>query len=302
MRLWSLLILCSLILFNSCGSDRRKGPSDTLSSGELTISADETYKPIIEQQKNVFDSSYPEARITINYKPEQACIQDFLDEKVRLILVARDLTGDEKKFLEENKVVPTSLAVARDAIAVIVNNDSKDSILAMAQLKGILTGQYPEKYTVVFDNSGSSTYRFIQDSLMGGQQLGANVFAAKTNEAVVDYVTQNKNALGFVGFSYVNAGNTAEQEWTDRVRVVAMEDTSGLAFHRPYQAYIALQNYPLTRNLYYVKSENYPGLGTGFANFLATERGQLIFKTAMFFPLRSNIVIKDAAITNKPLR
>lgn len=302
MRLRVFLIICSFIFLAACGSDNAKGPSDTLTSGELTISADETYKPIIEAQKNMFDSSFPEAHVTINYKPEAECIQDFLDEKVRLILVARDLTASEKKYCEEKKIVASSLAVARDAVAVIVNNASQDSILALAQLKGILTGQYPKKYTVVFDNSGSSTFRFIQDSLMGGQKLGANVFAAKSNEAVVDYVAKNENAIGFVGFSYVNAGNTAEQEWTSEVRVVAIEDTSGRGFHRPYQAYVALQSYPLTRDLYYVKSENYAGLGTGFANFLATERGQLIFKTAMFFPLRSNIVIKDAAITNKPLR
>lgn len=297
-----LIVICSLFLFTACGSEESKGPSDTLSSGELTISADETYRPIIEAQKNVFDSSYPEAHITINYKPEADCIKDFLEEKVRLILVARDLTPEEQKYLEEKKVIANSLAVARDAIAVIVNNASKDTLLAMAQLKGILTGQYPEKYTVVFDNSGSSTFRFIQDSLMGGQKLGANVFAAKTNEEVVNYVAEHPNAIGFVGFSYVNAGNTAEQHWIDKVTVVALEDTSGLGFEKPYQAYIARQSYPLTRDLYYVKSENRPGLGTGFANFLATERGQLIFKTAMFMPLRSNIVIKDAAITHKPLR
>lgn len=302
MHLRVLIIICSLFVLTSCGSEQRNGPSDTVTSGDLLISADETYRPIIEAQKNVFDSSFPEAHVTIEYKPENECIQDFLDEKVRLILVARELTPSENSFLEQKKVLPFSLAVARDAIAVIVNNASKDSILAMPQLKGILTGQYPEKYTVVFDNSGSSTFRFIQDSLMGGQKLGANVFAAKTNEEVVNYVAENKNAIGFVGFSYVNAGNTAEQEWTDKVQVVALEDTSGLHFQKPYQAYIALQSYPLTRKLYYVKSETYPGLGTGFANFLATERGQLIFKSAMFFPLRSNIVIKDATISNKPLR
>jgi len=301
MRFKGFLILIGSIFAVSCGGPKQKGPSDTLTSGELTIAADETYRPIIEAQKAVFDSSFPDAHVTIKYQSEAACIQDFLDEKTRLILVPRDLTADEKKYCEGKKIVPSSLAVARDAIAVIVSNKSTDSLLAIAQLKGILTGEYPKKYTVVFDNSGSSTLRFIQDSLMQGRQLGANVFAAKSNEAVVDYVAKNENAIGFVGFSYVNAGNTADQQWTDQVRVVAVEDPKTGEFHQPYQAYIALQSYPFTRDLYYVKSETYPGLGTGFANFLATERGQLIFKTAMFFPLRSNIVIKDAAITHKPV-
>jgi phosphate transport system substrate-binding protein len=72
-----------------------------------------------------------------------------------------------------------------------------------------------------------------------------------------------------------------------------------MEFYKPYQAYIALRVYPLARNLFYINRETYPGLGTGFANFLSGERGQLIFHHAHLFPLQTNIVIRDAAISPK---
>ncbi len=69
---------------------------DTLSKGVIDISADETYQPIIEEQLQVFDSSFPDAKITIHYKPEAECFKDYFDNKARIILVTRGLTKAEK--------------------------------------------------------------------------------------------------------------------------------------------------------------------------------------------------------------
>ncbi len=293
-------VVTSLLLV-SCGNDGVKQPTDTLSSGNIKISVDETYKPIIEEQLKVFDSSFPEANITVEYKPEADCIKDFLNDTTRLILVTRELNADEKKVLESKKVVPTSLAIAKDAVAVIVNNNSADTVLSVSQVKGILTGIYKTKYTVVFDNQGSSTLRYVMDSLLPGQKLGANVFAAKSADSVIKYVANNEGAIGFVGVSSVS--DFADPEglaFIKDVKVVSILNDSLQKTYRPYQGYIAPNWYPLTRNLYFIHRETYFGLGTGFANFLARERGQLIFKQARLFPLRSNIIFREAAVNPNP--
>jgi len=280
--------------------------TDTLSKGTIDISVDETYKPIIEEEKRVFDSCYPEANITIHYKPEAECIKDYFDNKARIILVSRDLSKEEKTLCEQKQIYASSLPLALDAIAVIVNNTSADSEMGPNVLKGILTGEYKTKYTVVFDNQSSGMLRYITDSVLAGAKMGSNVFAAKSDSAVIDYVAQNPNAVGFVGLSYVcdPEDNSNSGLFIKNVRVVAMEnnphaavDNTGLRkFNQPYQAIIARQAYPLTRKLFYINRESYPGLGTGFANFLGREQGQLIFAHAHLFPLRMNIVIREAKI------
>jgi phosphate transport system substrate-binding protein len=285
-------------MLTACGDEKKQDkPQDTLSSGNIDISVDETYRPIVEEHSKVFDSSYPEAHVKVNYKPETECLKDFLEGKTRLILVTRMLDSMENIALEQKKIVPTSVAVAKDAIAIVLNNTSADTMLSIDQVKGILTGTYKTKYTVVFDNQGSSTVRYMLDSLIPGEKLGANVFAAKSNEDVIDYVSKNEGAIGFVGVSYVS--DFADPEglaFIKKVSIAALYNDSLKESYKPYQAYIAQGWYPLTRNLYYIKSETYPGLGTGFANFLATERGQLIFKQARLFPLRSNIIIREASV------
>ena len=291
-------VLFISVFILSC--DDTPKPTDTLSKGVIDISADETFRPMIEDQLKVFDSSYPDAKITVHYKSEEECFKDYFNNKARIILVTRGLSAAEKAVCEQKKIYATSMAVARDAVAVIVNNESTDTLMDVSVLKGILSGAYKTKYTVVFDNSGSSTVRFIKDSLLRKDTLGKNVFAAKGNNEVIDYVSKNPNAIGFVGMSYVyiNEDTSRAGMFIQNVKVVALND-KGFEFFKPYQAYIALRSYPLCRDLYYINSESYPGLGTGFANFLAAQRGQLIFNHSHFFPLRSNIVIRDAAINNQ---
>lgn len=291
------LAFLSVFLLSSC-ADEPKRPTDTLSAGHIDISVDETYEPVIKEQLKVFDSSYPNATINVHYKPEAECFKDFFDNKARIILVTRPLTKAEKELCDQKQIAPSSLALAKDAVAVILNKESTDSVLDITQLKGIITGVYKKKYTVVFDNQGSSTLRYITDSLIPGEKLGTNVFAAKSNNEVVDYVSKNPDAIGFVGLSYVSdtSDTTNTGKFISKVRVMPIRNEGDKKFYLPYQAYIALKSYPLTRNLYYINHESFAGLGTGFANFLTREQGQLIFAHANLFPLRMNIVIRDAAI------
>lgn len=52
--------------------------------------------------------------------------------------------------------------------------------------------------------------------------------------------------------------------------------------YKPYQAYIALNNYPLCRNIYAILNDPRNGLASGFASFLTSDRGQkIILKTGI---------------------
>ena len=292
-----LSFAAAAVIFTACHNDVKQ-PTDTMSTGSIAISVDETYRPVIEQQQKVFDSSYPEAKITANYKAEADCFKDFFSKKARLILVTRELTADEKTLCEQKKIVPTTVSLAKDAIAVVVNNSSEDTVMSIEYIKGILKGTInKKKYTVVFDDQSSSTVRYIIDSVLKGEQLGPNVFAAKGNDSVVNYVAKNPDAIGFVGLGYIGnpEGSTGNGEFISNVKVAAIWNDSMQQAYKPYQAYIAQGLYAFTRRLYYINSETYSGLGTGFANFLARERGQLIFAHAHLFPLKMNIVIRDAS-------
>lgn len=271
---------------------------DTLTTGAIDISADETYRQVIEAQSKVFDSSFPNAKVTIHYKPEAECFKDYFENKARIILVTRELTPAEKEIAKQQRFFASSLSLAKDAVCVLVNNKNPDSLLSVDQLKGMLTGVYKTPYKLVFDNQAGSLVRYIVDSVLAGKPLGKNVFAAKGARGVIEYVEQNPDAVGFVGLTDAVDSNDVNNtgEFINNVKVAAIYNDSVNAFRKPYIAYVALKEYPFVRKLYYVSRESYPGLGTGFANFLAGPRGQLIFAHAHLFPLKMEIVLRDVSI------
>ncbi len=290
-------MLFSLFMFFSCGSGSEV--KDNQTSGYIQISVDETYKPVMEQAIKVFESRYPDAHIRVEYKPEAECFKDYLEDTTRVIFVSRHLTEDEQNYAEQKQIVSRTLPLARDALAFIVAKDAKRNNFSKKQIKNILVGDSDAgDFQLVFDNKNSSTVRNIMDSVIPGQRLSENIFAAKGSEDVIDYVAGNPNAIGVVGVPWVaDVRDTNTIEFMTKVQVAGILPDSGTEFLRPYQAYIGLNTYPFTRNLYFISKETWIGLGTGLVNFLSRD-GQLIFKQSKLFPLQVNVLLKKTAIKN----
>jgi phosphate transport system substrate-binding protein len=295
----AVVVASALLLFAACGSNDVGTKNDeTNTRGEITIAVDESLKPVMEQQLKVWDSSYPQGKITAQYLPENECFDKLYANEARLIITTRDISPQEKDAYAANKIVTRSLDIAEDAIAVVLHPSSPDTLMTLGQLKAILEGNFVRTYTAVFDNGKSSMVRYITDSLIRDGKLSSNVYAAGNNDAVVDYVSKNPNALGIVGVSHIYDPEDASGlgKFKEGIKIAAMQNDSIGKFYQPFQGTIALHLYPLTRKRYFVSRETWQGLGTGFANFLSQQQGQLIFKKARMVPLRVALEVQEVEI------
>jgi phosphate transport system substrate-binding protein len=124
--------------------------------------------------------------------------------------------------------------------------------------------------------------------------------AANGSKAVVDYISRNENAIGFVGSSWVTNDQDPEQKaYQNKIRLALIEckkNCDSGSFAKPSQATITYDQYPLVRPLYYVLKENWNGLGTGFSNFLNLERGQLVFRRSYLVPAKMYFGIRTGNI------
>jgi len=276
-------------LFAACNSNRQKQrQNDTPSSGTIYISVDESFKPVIEQEIEVYHSSYPETNIVASYKSEADCFRDLQKDSTRMIIVARGLTKDETSYYEGKLYFQPQFSImAYDAVAVIVNIHNPDSVFTLADLKNILSGK--KNIMAVMDGrNATSTVRYLKDSLLKGGNFGSNVVAAKGSKAVVDVISKDEHAIGLVGLSWVGDVYEPEQQANlKKIRLGLVECTTCEEkdmYAKPSQATITYAQYPLTRPLYYILKENATALGTGFTNFMTMERGQLIFRRACLVP------------------
>lgn len=298
-----MIWLLAVGFFSHCGNQAsQKDTRDSPTSGTINISVDETFKPVIDSQIKVFEASFPGTKINAHYKAETDCIKDLSNDSIRMVIVTRGLNDKEERFMK-NKLgySPIQEKMAYDAITVIVNKQSKDTIFDMADIRSLVKGTSGYKYKVVMDGlSATSTVRYALDSLLKGQPFGPNVVAATSSQAVIDYVMNNSDAIGFVGINWIgNQEDVAQLSFTQKVKIASLECTScnPVAYVKPYQANIGLKRYPMIRGLFAILKENYDGLGSGFLNFLIYERGQLVFRKAYLWPTRMTFDIRNTNIS-----
>jgi hypothetical protein len=132
-------------------------------------------------------------------------------------VVGRRLTVEEMGYFESRGFKPPQKPlIAFDALAFIINPANPDSVFTVDQMRDLLTGKYAKwnqlnpksklgAVQVVFDNPLSGTLRYVKDSIIGnGMPLTTAASAVKTNAEVINYVKQNKNAIGIIAANWIS--------------------------------------------------------------------------------------------------
>jgi len=305
-RISEIWLRC-LIIFLLAGCGPNAGyvaPTDRFDKGSINISADESFKPVIDSQVLVYEAKYPGVKLNVHYKPEAECLKDLGVDSVRMVIVTRRFTPEEKQFmLDSLKVAPEQLSLAFDAIAVVVHPASKNYLFTMPELKQILKGNFKNNLIPVFDGlNATSTVRYIIDSVLRGDSLTSKALAAKSSEEVINYVSNHPEAVGFIGVSWIGDKDDAEQQrFLTKVKLAEIEsvDLPG-KYIQPVQANIYSGRYPMIRELLYILKENHrDGLGHGFKNFMTGEKGQLIFRRAYLVPAHMQFNVRAANLREK---
>jgi len=297
-----LLLICGCVSLVSCEDRDKNGKKlDTPTSGNITITADESVKPLCDVELETFHALYKKAHVNALYLPQAEAMKLFLEDSVKVTLSTRNLNAAETEFFKKKKIPVSATKIAYDAMALIVNNANSDSTLTLAQLNDIMHGKITsgnqinpsfskEKIQVIFDHSGSSTISYLTERFNLQGALPSNFYAVKTNPEVVNYVEKNKNALGVIGVSWISdRQDSTTIKFLGKIKVMALSPPDSIAdadqpFYQPYQAYIATRYYPLVREVFMLSREARNGLGTGFVSFVAGNSGQTIVKLSGLLP------------------
>ena len=152
-------------------------------------------------------------------------------------------------------------AVARDAVAIVVNPKCNVRSLTQAQVRGIFTGQYKTWKQVggkskkgfnanhAIDLAGrtgsSGTYDFFKTSVLLGVRQSARTRQYATSGMVRSAVARDAYGIGYVSFAYINR----------TIIGVGIAPASGKKSIGPSAKNVRAGTYPWWRYLYFV---NYP--------------------------------------------
>ncbi|MCM1137270.1 MAG: substrate-binding domain-containing protein [Duncaniella sp.] len=304
-------LVAATLMSVSCNKKAEQKPS-TLAK----IACDESFEKIMEQEIDVYEYIYPKEDVLAYYVPEAAAIDSIMAMgNVKTAVITRPLTEQEVSYLKSHKKVVHQQRIAVDALALIVNPANPVEILSSKDIAEILTGEVTRwdqvepcklgEISVIFDHQGSSTVKYMRDSLLNGKPFGPNVSAVKTNPDVFKAVAENKNAIGIIGVSWVASdmsgrdrsvaelaeatekSDTTTMDFNSDVKVLKVrgkvDGNEVMQAYKPYQAYIFDGSYPLYRSVYMVCTA--PG-GTShrFYSFVTGFQGQKIIQMTGILP------------------
>lgn len=303
-------------LFASCKDKPKNGRTDTYSSGTIKFVSDESFSPIIDEQREIFEFVYPKAKLLPIYTNELDGVNMLMKEQVYLAITSRNFTDKEAANLEARRFQPIAIPLAFDGLALIVNNSNPDTIISVNDIKQILSGKvakwkalYPnsklDSIEVAFDNKQSSTVHYCVDSLLGGKPINSpNIYAVDKSAEVIDFVEKHPNAIGIIGSNWLNdKRDTTNVTFKRNIRVMGVSRIHPATVEsswKPYQYYLWNGNYPLVRTIYALLNDPRHGLPWGFANFMSADsRGQRIFFKAGLLPYRGNMTVREVSVSDE---
>lgn len=306
------------VMCGGCMKYEKKANSST--TGTMTMVCDDTFRNIMEQEIDVFEYQYPDAHVLARYGTQGEALDSLLSLNTRTVVIARDLTKQERDFLKGKRRNVKSSKIAVDAVALIVNKDNPCSMLTTKEVGDILSGASTHwndlepsdlgEISVIFDDKSSSLVQFMRDSLLHGGELGPNVYAQGSIPAVVEVVSKNKNAIGVLGVTWITSdmktaemtreeiaqsvlsdepiqGATLNQE----VKVLKLRRPDEVTAYKPYQQNIFDGTYPLFRPIYMVTTGVSGSLASGFYTFVTGDIGQKIIMKTGIMPARTRIQV-----------
>jgi phosphate transport system substrate-binding protein len=288
-----LLLIGALFIlaFQGCTENKKDKKAvivDGFTSGTLAFAADESFSPIVDEEEYVFRALYPDAKPEIKYAPESQTINALMNDKVRVAIISRELDTTEVGILRRRALAPDINKFAVDAIALIVNQASNDTLISVKEVIAMLNGRAKTDKNIVFDNPNSSLVRYLKQISGNKDFTKKNIYALKSNKEVIKYVSTHPDAIGITGFAWLNDPDKDYADDVNKVKIMGVKDESNKTapneYFKPSQTTLVQHTYPLSRSLYIVDCTGRKGLGAGFASFLASERGQRIILKSGLLP------------------
>ncbi len=279
------LILFFAITLFSCNTDEKKKTETTTSSGTLKIMADDTFKPLLGTSAETFEAINPNAKITLEYLPQEQAITNLLKGQTDVVIAGRSLTKDEEVIIRNKGLILKVNQIAYDGLIFIRSKENKDTVISEDKITAILSGK--DKTRIVCDKSNSANIVYLKKRYNLSNEV-KNVGAAGSDSAVIEYVTNHPESIGIIGMALVSdQEDPMVQKRLSGINLLLIQykDSTGKpVIGRPTLEDLGMEKYPFIRDIFIINLDGSTKLGTGFANFIVGEKGQRIILKAGLLP------------------
>jgi phosphate transport system substrate-binding protein len=218
-------------------------------------------------------------RISISGGGSGNGIKAIIDGTTDIGNASRFIKDKEVKLAVEKGAYPVPFAVGYDCIIPVVHPSNSVSDISLEQLKAIYEGKVtnwreldgPDKKIVVISRDTSSgTYEVWGKKVLQGARVSPKALLQASNGAVVQAVSNNPNAMGYIGLGYLD----------DSVKMLTVGGVEGS------KETTLNGTFPISRPLFMFTRGWPKGDTSDFINYLVhPEKGQKLVEQVGYVPL-----------------
>lgn len=281
--IWSVLGLSLLI---SCKKESNEGVAEMKEAydrGSVEMYVESSVYPIVEDINQVFKTYYNNADIKLKMLSQNEILNSVYKDSGRLAVMPKSFSAKELETFK-GRVVPKITPIAKDAVLFITQKNATDTLINYKEVIDIFKGTKKSDKIFVFHDANSNIVDQIKTDARVSE-LSKNVYYVKTIEEIVSYINKNKNAVGVVGINWMLQPDEKIKEGIKQLRSMLVYNDSLKNYYAPSQSTIADNTYPLIRTINIIDVQGKTGLGTGFASFAASDKGQRIVLKSGLMPV-----------------
>ena len=249
-------------------------------AGDLVINGSTTVLPIVQKAAESFAKENSAVHISLSGGGSGNGVKALIDGLTNIAMTSRDVKSSEVELAKKRGVDPFRTAVAVDAIVPVVHNANPVKDLSMKQLKAIFEGKIKNwkevggddsVIVVVSRDSSSGTFETWEELVMKKARVTPRALLQTSNGTVVQTVSKNKNAIGYIGIGYLD-------KQTKALTVGGKTATAASAKSKEW---------PLSRELYFFTNGAPQGDAKAFVDYmLDPAKGQKCVSETGFVPLK----------------
>ncbi|MEK5216989.1 MULTISPECIES: phosphate ABC transporter substrate-binding protein [Psychrobacillus] len=269
-----LLLLSILTVLTACSNNNKDTTESSGNNATVSISGSTSVGPLAEKLAAKYTEK-DNTNIEINQIGSSAGITNAISGVSEIGMSSRDLK-EEEVASGLNEVI-----IAYDGIVVVTHPSNKVKDLTMEQVKQIFTGEVTNwselggddlEIVVVSREDGSGSRDAFQEIVeYSSGELIRNSIIASGNGNIKTTVANNKHAVGFISFEYID-------ENISTIDINGVEATAENVLQKKYS---------LSRPFLFVYKEGkLTEAGQQFIDFILSEEGQLIAAEAGAIPIK----------------
>ncbi len=266
------MLLSILTLLTACASNSETEQS-TNDGKPISISGSTSVGPLAEKLAAKYHEQ-DNTKIEINQIGSSAGITNAMSGVSEIGMSSRDLKEEEKENLKE-------VVIAYDGIVVVTHPSNKVKDLTLDQVKQIFTGEVTNwsqlggddmEIVVVSREDGSGSRDAFQEIVgYSSGELIKNSIIASGNGNIKTTVANNKHAVGFISFEYID----------DDISTIDIDGVEATAEN------VLEKKYSLSRPFLFVYKEgSLTANGQKFIDYILSDEGQKIAAEAGVIPIK----------------